>query len=63
MCSDTDQSALNDTSVSTFHAYIRELAAISPTGTHWAMWIGQCRHFKGAEKPREVYRGEWVFLD
>ena len=57
MCADTDHSKLNDTSVSTFHTYARELARISPTGAQWATWVGQCRHFKSAEKPSEVYRG------
>jgi len=57
MCSDTDSSALNDTSLSTLHSYMLELDSFSPTGNIWAMWVSQCRRWKA--KAREVYRGEF----
>lgn len=60
MCSDTDTSALNGTSLTTLHSYMRELDAQSPTGNIWAMWVSQCR--KWAATAREVYRGALVTL-
>lgn len=56
MCTDTDQSALNDTSSGTFLRYAQDLGKRSMTGEIWALWTAQCSRW--SQKAIETYRGE-----
>ncbi|KAK4702862.1 hypothetical protein P7C70_g3358, partial [Phenoliferia sp. Uapishka_3] len=61
MCSDTDSSATENSSIEEVAAYYRELGEKSITGEIWAAWITTCRQWRF--KALEAYRGPWTVAD
>ncbi|SCZ87677.1 BZ3500_MvSof-1268-A1-R1_Chr2-2g05143 [Microbotryum saponariae] len=59
MCSDTDPAVAQTLSdPASMASYTQSIADISPSGAHWAQWVGACRLW--SSKAREVYRGPWT---
>ena len=58
MCSDTDHSAPEDTSLEKLVRYMREMGEISISGQAWAEWVSQCRRW--SNEGVETYRGPWT---
>ncbi|SCV70430.1 BQ2448_1824 [Microbotryum intermedium] len=59
MCSDTDPAVAKTLwDATSMASYAQSIADISPSGAHWAQWVGACRFW--SFKAREVYRGHWT---